>query len=101
SPHCAEMREEMNRFIHELPHPHVYVFRGVRVNAKGALDMDALANNLYGLELTEQKRLLVEALTEVVYMECSIARRVLDSDAGADMVRRVQEFTARARKLIE
>jgi len=100
-PHCAEMREEMNRFMRELPHPHVYVFRGVQVNANGALDVDVLANNLHGLELTEQKRLLVEALTEVVYMECSIARRVLGSGAGADMVRRVQEFTARARKLLD
>jgi len=101
SPQCAEMREEVNRFIRELPHPHVYVFRGVRVNPNGVLDMDVLASNLHGLELTEQKRLLVEALTEVVYMECSIARRALGTDAGADMVRRVQEFTARARKLLD
>lgn len=101
SPHCAEMREEVDRFIRELPHPHTYVFRGVRVSAKGTLDMDTLADNLLGLELEEQKRLLVEALTEVVYMECSIARRVLGSDASSDMVRRVQEFTVRARKLLD
>ncbi|MFO7832074.1 MAG: DUF4388 domain-containing protein [Desulfuromonadaceae bacterium] len=101
SPHCPEMHEEVNRFLRELPHPHVYVFRGVRIQSNGALDMDVLSNNLYGLELTEQKRLLVEALTEVVYMECSIARRVLGTGAGADMVRRVQEFTARARKLLD
>ncbi len=63
--------------------------------------MDTLADNLLGLELEEQKRLLVEALTEVVYMECSIARRVLGSDASSDMVRRVQEFTVRARKLLD
>lgn len=101
SPQCEEMREEVNRFIRELPHPHVYVFRGARLNASGVLDMEVLANNLIGLELEEQKHLLVEALTEVVYMECSIARRVLCSGAGADMVRRVQEFTARARKLLD
>jgi hypothetical protein len=101
SPECGEMREEVNRFIHELPHPHIYVMRGVRLNPKGVLDVEALANNLHGLELQEQKRLLGEALTEVVYFECSMARRILESDAGADMVRRVQEFTARARRLLE
>lgn len=101
SPHCLEMREEVNRFIRELAHPHIYVFRGVRVSAAGTMEMDVLANNLSGLEVAEQKRLLVEALTEIVYMECSIARRVLSTDAGAEMVRRVQDFTARARKLLE
>jgi hypothetical protein len=73
----------------------------VRINHSGTLDVDALANNLLGLELSEQERLLVEALTEVVYMECSIARRVLGTGAGDEMVRRVQEFTTRARKLLE
>jgi hypothetical protein len=101
SPHCAEMLDEVNHFIRELPHPHIYVFRGVRINHSGTLDVDALANNLLGLELSEQERLLVEALTEVVYMECSIARRVLGTGAGDEMVRRVQEFTTRARKLLE
>jgi hypothetical protein len=95
------MLDEVNRFIRELPHPHIYVFRGVRINTSGTLDVDALANNLLGLEPSEQECLLVEALTEVIYMECSIARRVLGSGAGDEMVRRVQEFTIRARKLLE
>lgn len=101
SPHCTDMLEEVNRYIRELPHPHVYVFRGMRINGNGSLDANTLADNLLGLELEEQKRLLVEALTEVVYMECSLARKELGADGSTELVRRVQEFTQRARKLIE
>jgi hypothetical protein len=98
SPYSGEMLAEVNRFIRELPHPHIYVFRGVQIHPDGTLDMRALAENLNGLELDEQKRLLVEALTEVVYLECSMARREMGADAATDMVRRVQEFTMRARR---
>lgn len=101
SPHSGEMLAEINRFIRELPDPHIYVFRGVQIHPDGTLDMRALAENLHGLELAEQKRLLVEALTEVVYQECSMARRALGAAAATDMVRRVQEFTMRARKLLD
>ncbi|MDY0211965.1 MAG: DUF4388 domain-containing protein [Desulfuromonadaceae bacterium] len=101
SPCNGDMLVEINRFIRELPHPHIYVFRGVQIHPDGTLDMRALAENLHGLELEEQKRLLVEALTEVVYQECSMARRDLGADAATEMVRRVQEFTMRARKLLE
>lgn len=101
SPYNSEMLGEINRFIRELPHPHIYVFRGVQIHPDGTLDMCALAENLHGLELEEQERLLVEALTEVVYQECSMARRELGADGATAMVHRVQEFTLRARKLLD
>lgn len=101
SPHSGEMLAEINRFMRELPDPHIYVFRGVQIHPDGTLDMRALAENLHGLELAEQQRLLVEALTEVVYQECSMARRALGAAAATEMVRRVQEFTMRARKLLD
>ncbi len=101
SPHSAKMQTEINLFIRELPHPHIYVFRGVRISPDGTLDMHAMANNLHGLELDEQKSLLVEALTEVVYQECSMARRDLGAEAATDMVRRVQEFAVRARRFLD
>jgi hypothetical protein len=92
--------DDVNRFLRTVPHPMIYVLRGVRLEKDGSLDGRQLVKNLSGLELIEQKKLLVEALNELVYMECTVARRVLGAQGSAELIRRVQEITLRAKRLV-
>lgn len=92
--------EDVNRFLREVPHPMLYVVRGVALEKDGTLDGRNVVKNLVGLELLEQKKMIVEALNELVYMECTIARRALGAQGSAELIRRVQEITARAKRLV-
>lgn len=92
--------EDINRFMRQVPHPLNYLFRGVRLQADGALDGKQVMKNLIGLEESDQNRLLVEGLNELVYAECMGARRVLGAQASSDLIRRVQEITARTKRLV-
>ena len=92
--------EEVNRFIREVSYPMLYVLRSVSLEKDGTLDGRLIVKNLIGLELLEQKKLLVDALNELVYMECTIARRALGAQGSAELIRRVQEITARAKRLV-
>lgn len=92
--------EDVNRFLREMPYPMLYVLRSVSLEKDGTLDGRRIVKNLIGLEVLEQKKLLVEALNELVYMECTIARRALGAQGSAELIRRVQEITARAKRLV-
>lgn len=92
--------DDVNRFLREVPHPMLYVVRGVALEKNGTLDGRNVVKNLIGLELLEQKKMIVEALNELVYMECTIARRALGAQGSAELIRRVQEITARAKRLV-
>ncbi len=91
---------DVNCFMRDVPYPLLYVMRGIKLEKDGSIDGRKIVKNLSGLEKKEQKKLLVEALNELVYMECSLARRVLGAQAGSDLIRRVQEITARVRSLL-
>lgn len=91
---------DVNCFMRDVPYPLLYVMRGIKLEKDGSIDGRKIVKNLSGLEKKEQKKLLVEALNELVYMECSLARRVLEAQAGSDLIRRVQEITARVRSLL-
>ncbi|MBW2186364.1 MAG: DUF4388 domain-containing protein [Deltaproteobacteria bacterium] len=91
---------DVNRFLREVPHPMLYVVRGICLEKDGVVDGRKIMKNLVGLEPLEQKKMIVEALSELVYMECTIARRALGSQGSAELIRRVQEITARAKRLV-
>ncbi|OQY19385.1 MAG: hypothetical protein B6I36_04350 [Desulfobacteraceae bacterium 4572_35.1] len=92
--------ENVNCFIREIPHPMIYVLRGVSLEKDGSVNCSKIVKNLSGLELLEQKKLMVEALNELVYMECTVARRVLGTQGSSELIRRVQEITNRAKSLV-
>lgn len=92
--------DDVNRFLREVPHPMLYVVRGICLEKDGAVDGRKIIKNLVGLEPFEQKKMIVEALNELVYMECTIARRALGAQGSAELIRRVQEITVRAKRLV-
>lgn len=91
---------DANRFMREIPHPLNYVFRGVSLQPDGTVNGQQLAKNLSGLDGTDQRKLLVEGLNELVYMQCMGARLALGAQGSADLIRRVQEITARTKRLV-
>ncbi|MCD6525484.1 MAG: DUF4388 domain-containing protein [Desulfuromonas sp.] len=91
---------DANQFMREVPHPLNYVFRGVCLQPDGTLNGRQVVKNLLGLEEIDQMKLLVEGLNELVYMECMGARLALGAQGSADLIRRVQEITARAKRLL-
>ncbi|MDY0190666.1 MAG: DUF4388 domain-containing protein [Desulfuromonas sp.] len=99
----GEMRgfiEDVNRFLREIPHPMIYVLRGINLQKDGTVDGAKIAKNLSGLELSEQKKLMVEALNELVYMESTMARRALGAQRSGELIERVQEIVTRAKRLV-
>lgn len=93
-------RNEIGRFLRDLPSPHSYIFRQAGVNADGAVDGGRLAANLAGLEPRDRLRLLTAALNELVFMECLVLRRELGAADSAGLIRRVQDVAQRVQTLI-
>lgn len=92
---------ELRCFLRDLPQPYSHVFRHVSVSAEGTIDSERVAANLAGLEEGEGRRLLVEAMDELLFMACHAARRDLGEADSAALVQRVREIGRRARQLIE
>jgi len=93
-------REEISRFLRDLPQPFSYVFRQTALKEDGSIDGGRILANLAGLEEGDKLRLLSEALSELVYMECIAARRELGAADSAELIKRVQEVSQRVRDLI-
>lgn len=92
--------QEVRLFLRDLPQPFSFVFRDVTLQADGAVDGDRLLANLAGLEEGDKKRLLADALNELLYMECLVARRELGAVDSAEQIQRVQEISRRVKNLI-
>lgn len=92
--------QEVRIFLRDLPQPFSFVFRDVTLQADGAVDGSRLAANLEGLEEEDKKRLLVDALNELLFMECLVARRELGAADSAALVQRVQEISRRVKEFI-
>lgn len=92
--------QELNRFLLDLPQPFSYVFRQVTLKDDGSVDGGRILANLAGLEEGDKLRLLTDALSELVYMECIAARRELGAVDSADLIKRVQEVSQRVQALI-
>jgi len=93
-------REETSRFLRDLPQPFSYVFRQTTLKEDGSIDGGRILANLAGLEEGDKLRLLSEALSELVYMECIAARRELGAADSAELIKRVQDVSQRVRDLI-
>ncbi len=92
--------QELNRFLLDLPQPFSYVFRQVTLKEDGSVDGGRILANLAGLEEGDKLRLLTDALSELVYMECIAARRELGAADSADLIKRVQDVSQRVQALI-
>jgi hypothetical protein len=92
--------EDVNRFLRELPQPYSYVFRGISLLDDGSLDGGKIVRNLDGLEEGDKLKLLADALNEVLFMECDVARRELGSAEASELVQRIQQISQRVKELI-
>lgn len=95
-----QFRVEITRFLRDLPQPYSYVFRQTGLKEDGSIDGGRVLANLAGLEEGDKLRLLSEALSELVYMECIAARRELGTADSAELIKRVQDVSQRVRDLI-
>ncbi len=95
-----QFREEISRFLRDLPQPFSYVFRQTALKEDGSIDGGRILANLAGLEEGDKLRLLSESLSELVYMECIAARRELGAVDSAELIKRVQDVSQRVRDLI-
>jgi hypothetical protein len=83
-----------------LPQPFSYVFRQVTLKEDGSVDGGRVLANLAGLEEGDKLRLLSDALSELVYMECIAARRELGAADSSDLIKRVQDVSQRVQTLV-
>lgn len=93
--------DELRNFLRVIPSPFSYVFRDVTLLDDGSVDGGRVLANLAGLEERDKKKLLAEALSELVYMECHAARRDLGNAASAELLQRVQEIPRRIKNILE
>jgi len=93
-------REEICAFLRGLPQPFSYVYRQVSLREDGSVNGGRILANLAGLEEGDKLRLLTEALSELVYMECIAARRELGAADSAELIKRVQAVSQRVHSLI-
>jgi len=96
----AGFDREIKLFLRDLPQPFSYVFRGVEPRRDGSLAAGGILTNLGGLEEGDKKKLLADALNELIYMECIIARRELGTAGSADLIQRVQKISSRVKDLV-
>jgi len=91
---------EVHYFLRDLPQPFSFVFRDVTLRSDGTLDGVRIMHNLAGLGEGDKERLLVDAINELIYMECLAARRELGTEQSASLLNRVQEISRRVKELI-
>ena len=96
----AQFCDEVHYFLRDLPQPFSFVFRDVTLRSDGTLDGTRIMHNLAGLGEGDKERLLVDAINELIYMECLAARRELGTEQSASLLNRVQEISRRVKELI-
>ncbi len=96
----AGFSEEINHFLRDLPQPYSFVLRDVELKEDGTLDGHRVVQNLAGLEEGDKKKLLADALGELVYMESMAVRRELETAQAQSLIARVQEISNRVKALV-
>ncbi len=96
----AGFSEEINHFLRDLPQPYSFVLRDVELKEDGTLDGHRVVQNLAGLEEGDKKKLLADALGELVYMESMAVRRELETAQAQTLIARVQEISDRVKALV-
>ncbi len=92
--------KEVDTFLHDLPQPFSFVFRDVSLQEDGTIEGGRILANLGGLDDVDKKKLLADALSELVYMECMAARRELGATESAELIQRVQDISRRVKNII-
>lgn len=100
SPQRPGFRAEVMSFIRDIPQPYSFVLRDVGLKDDGTLDANHVVDNLKGLSEYDQKSMLADALSELLYMECMIAQQVLQPETAQKFIQRVQEITRRVREIV-
>lgn len=93
-------RQDIQFFLRDLPQPFSYVFKDVLLLEDGTLEGGRILANLAGLEEGDKKKLLADGLSELIYMECHLARKELGVAGSADLLQKVQEVSRRIKALI-
>ena len=92
---------EMRLFLRDLPQPFAAVLRHVVITDKGTIDGSQIAGNLANYPADEQRALLAETLSELVFMACMAARRDLGDQNSLRLVQQAQEIAIRINQLKE
>lgn len=92
---------EVRNFLGELPEPYCSVFREAIWCTDGTFGGSRIRANLSGIDGPGQMRLLADAMNELLFMECLIARRDLGVERSAPLVERVQEISRRVKEILE
>ena len=92
--------QEISLLLRDLPQPYSFVLRDVELLEDGSLDGHRIVSNLSGLEEGDKKKLLADALSELVYMETMAVRRDLGADQAQPLIARVQDITDRMRDIV-
>lgn len=100
APKSPGFAQEVQLFLRDLPQPFSYVFRDATLEKDGALSGGRILANMAGLEEGDKKRLLADALNELIYMECIIARQELGATGTAELIQRVQKIASRVKDLV-
>lgn len=91
---------ELRCFLRDLPQPYRHVLRHVELFADGTVDRSRLAVNLAGFDGREQKRMIADAVNELLAALCLAARRDL-GESGVELARRIEQIGLRTRALSE
>ena len=92
---------EMRRFLRDLPQPFATVLRHVTITNKGTIDGSQITANLANYPVDEQRALLAETLSELVFMACMAARRDLGDSDSLRLVQQAQEIAIRINQIKE
>ncbi|MBE0504187.1 MAG: DUF4388 domain-containing protein [Desulfuromonadales bacterium] len=92
---------EMRLFLRDLPQPFATVLHHVTLSDKGTIDGKQIAANLASYPADEQRALLAETLSELVFMACMAARRDLGDTNSLRLVQQSQEIALRINQLKE
>jgi hypothetical protein len=100
TPQNPQFCSEIRCFLRDLPQPFSFVFQDVPLRDDGTLEGGRIMANLAGLPPDDQKKLLVDALNELIFMECLVVRRELGSSASTELVGRILQITKRLKELV-
>ncbi len=95
-----DFHREVLDLLRELPQPYSYILRDAELAADGSLEAQRILANLAGLEEGDKKRLLADAVGELLYMECHAARETLGKARSAELIAEVNKATARVKTIL-
>jgi hypothetical protein len=100
SPQSPQFGSEIRCFLRDLPQPFSFVFHDVPLREDGTVEGGRIMANLAGLPVDDQKKLLIDALNELIFMECLVARRELAASESTEVVGRILQITKRLKELV-